>query len=119
MFCPSIFREIQCSTKEYICNTQYKPYIVFLLAPVYLQDIQGEVPSHLQRLKVEVERGRVGTVLEDCRAELDREMQALTNACSSDRVIKEHRVREMEGKRKQKSHTNLTCKKHVFPHAFQ
>lgn len=56
------------------------------------QDVQGEAPSHLLRLKVEVERNRVAVILQDCRAELDREMRALSGTCTSERVIKEHRV---------------------------
>lgn len=56
------------------------------------QDIQGEAPSHLLRLKVEVERNRVAAILQDCGAELDREMRALSGTCTSERVIKEHRV---------------------------
>ncbi|XP_040920912.1 nesprin-1-like [Toxotes jaculatrix] len=56
------------------------------------KDIQGEVPSHLLRLKVEVEQSRVAVILQDCRAELDREMQALSGTCTSERVIKEHRT---------------------------
>lgn len=57
-----------------------------------LQDIQGDIPSHLLRLKVEVERSRVAVILQDCRAELDREMHAVSGTCTSERVIKEHRV---------------------------
>ncbi|XP_039981906.1 nesprin-1-like [Xiphias gladius] len=56
------------------------------------KDIQGEVPSHLLRLKVDVERSRVAVILQDCRTELDREMQALSGTCTSERVIKEHRT---------------------------
>ncbi|XP_023266580.1 nesprin-1-like [Seriola lalandi dorsalis] len=56
------------------------------------KDIQGESPSHLLRLKVEVERSRVAVILQDCRAELDREMRALSGTCTSERVIKEHRT---------------------------
>ncbi|XP_067337447.1 nesprin-1 isoform X16 [Channa argus] len=56
------------------------------------KDIQGEVPSHLLHLKVEVEGKRVAMILQDCRAELDREMQALSGTCTSERVIKEHRT---------------------------
>lgn len=65
---------------------------VCLILPVLSQDIQGEVPSHLLRLKVEVERSRVAVILQDCRAELDREMHVLSGTCTSERVIKEHRV---------------------------
>lgn len=54
--------------------------------------MQSEVPSHLLRLKVDVERSRVAVILQDCRAELHREMQALSGTCTSERVIKEHRV---------------------------
>lgn len=50
------------------------------------------MPSHLLRLKVEVERSRVAVIIQDCRAELGREMQALSGTCTSERVIKEHRV---------------------------
>ncbi|XP_076011028.1 nesprin-1-like [Genypterus blacodes] len=56
------------------------------------KDIQGEVPSHLLCLKVEVERSHVAVILQDCRAELDREMQVLSGTCTSERVIKEHRT---------------------------
>lgn len=48
--------------------------------------------SHLLHLKVEVEQSRVAVILQDCRAELDREMRALSGTCTSERVIKEHRV---------------------------
>lgn len=63
-----------------------------LILPALSQDIQGEVPSHLLRLKVEVERSKVAVILQDCRTELDREMHALSATCTSERVIKEHRV---------------------------
>ncbi|KAG7275370.1 hypothetical protein CRUP_007926, partial [Coryphaenoides rupestris] len=56
------------------------------------KDVQGEVPSHLVRLKVEVEQKRVALVLQDCRLELGREMEALSATCTSERVIKEHRA---------------------------
>ncbi|KAF3849913.1 hypothetical protein F7725_019632 [Dissostichus mawsoni] len=56
------------------------------------KDIQSEVPSHLLRLKVEVEWSRVAVIIKDCRSELDREMQALSGTCTSERVIKEHRL---------------------------
>lgn len=58
----------------------------------FYQDLQTEVPSHLLRLKVDVERSRVALILQDCRAELEREIQALSGTCTSERVIKEHRV---------------------------
>ena len=51
------------------------------------------MPSHLVRLKVEVEQRRVALVLQDCRLELSREMEALSGTCTSERVVKEHRVR--------------------------
>lgn len=54
--------------------------------------MQTEVPSHLLHLKVDVERNRVALILRDCRAELDREIQALSGTCTSERVIKEHKV---------------------------
>ncbi|KAM4529485.1 nesprin-1 isoform 3-T3 [Fundulus diaphanus] len=56
------------------------------------KDLQTEVPSHLLRLKVDVERNRVALILQDCRAELEREMQALSGTCTSERVIREHRT---------------------------
>ncbi|XP_074471049.1 nesprin-1-like isoform X2 [Sebastes fasciatus] len=56
------------------------------------KDIQSEVPSHLLRLKVEVEQSQLAVILHDCGAELDREMQALSGTCTSERVIKEHRT---------------------------
>lgn len=56
------------------------------------QDIQGEAPSHLIRLKVDVERNHVADILEDIRAELDREMRSLSDTCTSEQMIKEHRV---------------------------
>lgn len=59
---------------------------------VFAQDIQSEIPSHLIRLKVEVEQNRVAAILADCRGELDREMGALSGTCTSERVLKEHRV---------------------------
>uniref|UniRef100_A0A8C7M5B3 Spectrin repeat containing nuclear envelope protein 1 n=1 Tax=Oncorhynchus kisutch TaxID=8019 RepID=A0A8C7M5B3_ONCKI len=55
------------------------------------KDIQMEAPFHLQRLKVEAERGRAGAVLQECRAELAREIQALTTT-GSETVIREHRA---------------------------
>lgn len=65
--------------------------------PVFIaQDIQGEVPTHLLRLKVEVEQNQVAVIIEECRAELDREMQSLSATCTSERVIKEHRVSLLE-----------------------
>lgn len=63
-------------------------YFCFVLP----QDVQSEVPSHLLRLKVEVERGRVAAIVHDCRVELDREMHGLSGTCTSERLIKEHRV---------------------------
>lgn len=42
---------------------------------------------------MEVEQARVAVIIEDCRAELDREMQLLSDTCSSEHVIQEHRVR--------------------------
>lgn len=61
--------------------------------PLFIsQDIQGEVPTHLLHLKVEVEQNQVAEIIEECRAELDREMQLLSASCTSERVIKEHRV---------------------------
>lgn len=63
-----------------------------LLCVLFLQDLQAEVPSHLLHLKVDVERKWVAVILQDCRAELDREMQALAGTCTSERVIKEHKV---------------------------
>lgn len=45
------------------------------------------------RLKVELEQNRVAVVVEDCRAELDREMKVLSDTCTSEQVIHEHRVR--------------------------
>lgn len=56
------------------------------------QDIQSEVPSHLLRLKVEVEQNQVAVIIEDCKTELDREMQTLSGTFTSELVIKEHRV---------------------------
>nr|XP_029132983.1 nesprin-1-like [Labrus bergylta] len=56
------------------------------------KDIQAEVPSHLLRLKVGVERSRVCVIIQDCRVELDREVHALSGTCTSERVIKEHRT---------------------------
>lgn len=71
-------------------------YMLSTMSPIFcvssLQDIQAEVPSHLLRLKVEVEQIRVAVIIQDCRGELDREMQALSGTCTSERVIKEHRV---------------------------
>lgn len=63
-----------------------------ILFSIILQDVQGEAQSHLLHLKVEVEQSRVAVILQDCRAELDREMHALSGTCTSERVIKEHRV---------------------------
>ncbi|XP_061758137.1 nesprin-1-like [Nerophis ophidion] len=63
---------------------------------VVCQDIQGEVPSHLLRLKVEVEQSRVEAVLQDCKTELHREIQALSYTSTSEHVVKEHRAFFME-----------------------
>ncbi|XP_061126959.1 nesprin-1-like [Syngnathus typhle] len=56
------------------------------------KDIQGEVPSHLLRLKVEVEQYPIDVVLQECRSELDRELHILSGSSSSDHVIQEHRM---------------------------
>lgn len=66
--------------------------LVCFMLYVLTQDIQGEVPSHLFHLKVEVEQSRVVVILQDCRAELEREIRALSGTCTSEHVIKEHRV---------------------------
>lgn len=71
-------------------------FLCFVSSLCFPQDIQGEVPSHLLRLKVEVEQNRVAVIIEDYRAELDREMQALSGTCTSEQVIKEHRVSFIE-----------------------
>lgn len=73
-------------------NFRLSGLLCFVSSPSFLQDMQSEVPSHLLRLKVDVERSRVAVILQDCRAELHREMQALSGTCTSERVIKEHRV---------------------------
>lgn len=85
---------IQYETETRVYYTVYLIYhVTYALCLLsFPQDIQGEVPSHLLRLKVEVERSRVAVIIQDCRAELDREMQALSGTCTSERVIKEHRV---------------------------
>ncbi|CAM9192469.1 unnamed protein product, partial [Lampetra planeri] len=56
------------------------------------KDIQAQGPPHLLRLKVDLEQSRVAVILHECRAELDREMRALSSTCSSELVIKEHRT---------------------------
>lgn len=77
----------------------YLPCLLYCVSSLsFPQDIQGAVPSHLLRVKVEVEQSRVAVVLQDCRAELDREMQALSGTCTSERVIKEHRVSPLFGR---------------------
>lgn len=72
-----------------VFSVSFGKHLLFCL----YQDIQGQVPSHLLRLKVEVEQNRVAAIIEDCRAELDREMQVLSDTCTSEQVIQEHRVR--------------------------
>lgn len=64
----------------------------FSLTVFYAKDIQSEIPSHLLRLKVEGEQNRVSAVLADCTGELEREMRALSGTCTSEQVLKEHRV---------------------------
>lgn len=74
-------------------------HILSTMSPLsFTQDIQSEVPSHLLRLKVDVERSRVAMIIQDSRAELNREMQALSATCTSERVIKEHIVSLSFGK---------------------
>lgn len=55
------------------------------------QDIQTDAPFHLLRLKVEVEKGKLMVLLQDCQAELTRENCHLPST-GSERLIKEHRV---------------------------
>lgn len=74
----------------YPVPASYLPYHLFLC--LVLQDIQAQGPPHLLRLKVDLEQSRVAVILQDCRAELDREMRALSSTCSSELVIQEHRV---------------------------
>lgn len=62
---------------------------LFLFA-IY-QDIQTDSPFHLLRLKVEVEKGKLMVLLQDCQAELTRENRHLPST-GSERLIKEHRV---------------------------
>lgn len=85
---------IRCETVTHLCYSISNLHC--LLHPVpsdaFLQDIQSEVPSHLLCLKVEVEQRRVAVIIQDCRAELDREIEVLSGTCTSERVIKEHRV---------------------------
>lgn len=85
------------SSLELIVINLYIIYVLCLISRVSIahvlpQDIQSEIPSHLLRLKVEVEQNRVAAILADCRGELDREMRALSGTCTSERVLKEHRV---------------------------
>lgn len=56
------------------------------------QDLQTEVPYHLLQLKVEVERGRLMSSLQECQAELARENRSVPGV-GSERLIREHRVR--------------------------
>lgn len=56
------------------------------------QDVHTEAPLHLLRLRVEAEREWLMGHLQECRAELDREEEALPTA-GSERLIREHRVR--------------------------
>lgn len=58
---------------------------------VCLQDVQAEAPYHLLHLKVEVERSRLTSSLQECRGELARQNKALPSA-GSERLVKEHRV---------------------------
>lgn len=77
----------------YTTRRSYLPCLLcFVSSLSFQQDVQGEVPSHLLHLKVEVERSQIDVIIQDCRTELDREMQALSGTCTSERVIKEHRV---------------------------
>lgn len=59
---------------------------------VVSQAIQGEVPSHLLRLKVAVEQCQIDVVLQECRSELDRELHLLSDSSTSEHVIEERRV---------------------------
>lgn len=58
----------------------------------FLQDVQTEIPYHLLQLKVELEKSRLMTSLQECQAELARENRSLPSM-GSERLIKEHRVR--------------------------
>lgn len=64
----------------------------FVLFMYFSQDVQAKVPIHLLHLKLEVEQSRITVILQDCRSELDREIHALSGTCTSERVVKEHRV---------------------------
>lgn len=59
---------------------------------VFLQDVQTEIPFHLLHLKVELEKSRLLTSLQECQSELARENRSLPSV-GSERLIKEHRVR--------------------------
>ena len=83
-----------CPTLFYSFSSSLSPSLLFSLF-VSLKDTQAEAPAHIQRLRVEAEHGRAWAVLQECRAELAREAQALT-ATSSERIIREHRVRGRE-----------------------
>ncbi|KAF6114471.1 hypothetical protein HJG60_010466 [Phyllostomus discolor] len=55
------------------------------------KDLQGEVPYHLLRLKIDVEKNRFLACVEECRAELARETKLVPQE-GSEKIIKEHRI---------------------------
>ncbi|XP_056332375.1 LOW QUALITY PROTEIN: nesprin-1 [Danio aesculapii] len=55
------------------------------------KDIQTEFPYHLLHLKVDLEKSRLMTSLQECQAELARENRSLPSV-GSERLIKEHRM---------------------------
>lgn len=61
--------------------------VVFLIS----QDIQSDAPFHLLHLKVEVERSKLMSSLQECQAEVTRENRHLASM-GSERLTTEHRV---------------------------
>uniref|UniRef100_A0A3Q3KI06 Calponin-homology (CH) domain-containing protein n=1 Tax=Monopterus albus TaxID=43700 RepID=A0A3Q3KI06_MONAL len=55
------------------------------------KDIQTDIPFHLLHLKVEVERSKLMSSLQECQAEVTRENRHLASM-GSERLIKEHRA---------------------------
>ncbi|TRY83459.1 hypothetical protein DNTS_016204 [Danionella cerebrum] len=55
------------------------------------KDVQTEIPNHLLRLKVDQEKIRLMTSLQECESELARENRSLPSV-GSERLIKEHRM---------------------------
>lgn len=56
-----------------------------------MQDLQSEAPYHLLRLKIEVEKSKFLTLVQECHAELTRQQELVAKE-SSEKIIREHKV---------------------------